>query len=481
MEKLVTDNRKTIVMTTKIFRKRFLILIYVFILIAYAPHIGRILHSDDFFRIQDSSVLDKAYFKTLLFDNRSDSFYRPLNHLSFGITYYFFGLHALPYGLFNLFLLLGSVFLLFRILMILFRSSVFASLVTFSWLLNIKLVYIVLLWAVGRTTGLYVFFLLLAAYFTLKAQKSHSIFWLTLTVLGTFLSILSKESAVVGPILILLLVFSQLIQKESFRGKQLLWLAIAFILVYWSYFYLRSISHAMTPETAPSFYKLTFSPQDIVYHLYSYIERSLTLSALLIPAFYLKKWRLHQQRRIIGKRLLWYHSVSIGFLLFCISIAPMVVISTKSNLYAFFPSIFVVGVMVSLLIYNRRWPCRRHDLKEILIMMIVLGVIITPIAWEQELGWIHRNEHIYKWSWTIYNHIKEHKPSEIVLLHNPDLVELKQKDFIYLDIGLSLLMQQHVSIVNNPQPQKNNEWTFEIIPEIDSERKGKIRYIKTKQ
>jgi hypothetical protein len=465
-------------MTTTTYKKLSIIVCFGFILLAhFLCYTGEILHEDDFSRIVDNSVLNKTYFQELLFNNKSDGFYRPLNHVSFGITYYLFGLNALPYALFNLFLLFGCVWLVFYILDTLSHSSVFASLITFGWLLNIKLIFPVLSWAVGRTTSMYTFFLLLALFFTLKARKSHRILWLMLTVLCTFLAMLSKESAVVGPIFVLLLVGFDIRRNQYFTIKHFLLLMITFSIVYLIYFSLRSNSQAMTMATAPSYYKISFSLKTILRHLHAFIERSLIFSALLIPAFFLRqiaKRPTVARNRTHREHVSWYWTVVCGFLLFSLAIAPMVAVPSKSNLYGFFPSIFIVGTMVTLLSYSRQWPNSRQELTRLLIMMIVLSFIVAPVGWIRGQE-IKERAYIYDWSQEIYTVIRDDKPEEIEIRYNPSAITLRPVDFDYLTMTMNLRMQQPITLLINPDTESKNKWSFEILPAEESRIKGRIK------
>ena len=137
----------------------------------YAPITGHTLYTDDFSRIADNADLSGDYFATLLTDNRSDGFYRPLNHLSFGLTYRLFGLNSYAYGALNLALLVGTALLLAAIVSDLLDERRAGLLAALLWLSTAKPLAAALTWAVGRTTGLYAFFAMLGIWCVLQVRS----------------------------------------------------------------------------------------------------------------------------------------------------------------------------------------------------------------------------------------------------------------------------------------------------------------------
>jgi hypothetical protein len=151
----------------------FIAMIVLAVAVIYLPIVGHNLHSDDFQRLADNSSLSANYFKTILTDNKSDGFYRPLNHLTFGLTYHLFGLNPYPYGVFNFLLVLGTCLLMFQIASRLTKDTLFAAVLVIAWLANVEVVASALTWAVGRTTGMEVLFGLLAIQFILMTETRN--------------------------------------------------------------------------------------------------------------------------------------------------------------------------------------------------------------------------------------------------------------------------------------------------------------------
>jgi hypothetical protein len=327
---------------------------------------------------------------------------------------------------------------------------------------------------------MYTFFLLLAVFCTLKARISSRLVWLTLMVACTFLAMLSKESAVVGPVFVLLLIGFDVRRNRHFTVKHLLSLMVVFGIVYIAYFSLRAHSQAMTMTTAPSYYKISFSLKTIFRHLRAFIERSLIFSALLIPAFFIRQVVQHRpvvRKHTHEKLVSWYWILAVGFLLFCLAIAPTVAVPAKSNLYGFFPSMFIVGTMVALLSYSRQWPNSRQERKTLLIIMVILGVIVAPVGWMRGQE-VKEHAYIYDWSKVIAESIGSDSPQEILIHYDPSAITLQPVDFDYLTMAVSLRIKQPVALVINPHTKNtNNIWNFEILPAEGSRIKGKIKLI----
>ena len=451
-------------MKTRTYRRLFLALCVAFVLVSRYPcYTGDILRTDDFFRVADNARLDAAYFRTVLLDNRSDSFYRPLNQFTFGLTHRFFDFRPLPYALFNLLLLLGCVWALFNVLLALSRSAVFASVSTFGWLLNVEPIHAVLSWGVGRTASLYTLFVLLALGCALRARRSHPAPWLAASMACLFLALLSKESAVTGPVLVLALMGAEVARGGILRRRHLLGAAAAAALVYGAYFALRSASHAMTPATAPAFYQLDFSPAVLARNLAGYLSRSLLYSALLIPAFFLLPRTADAPSRRRPPRVPRGRAVAVGLLLFVVAVAPELAVPSRSSLYAFFPSVFVTATLAALLAGSGRWPARRSGLKGLLAMMAAVGLVVAPIAWARGSS-VDRGGAIYRWSRAIADQVARDRDPVVALRYAPGVVELKPKNLELLRMGVSLILRRPATIEANPRQESPRSWKFELRP-----------------
>jgi hypothetical protein len=453
------------------YRRLFLALCALFLLVSRYPcYTGDILRTDDFSRVADNAQLDAAYFRTLLLDNRSDGFYRPLNHLSFGLTHHFFDFRPLPYALFNLLLVLGCVWVLFHVLLGLSRSAVFASLGAFGWLLNVEPIHAVLSWGVGRTAALYTLFVLLALGCVLRARRSRPAAWLAAAMACLFLALLAKESAVTGPVLVLMLIGVETARGGALRRRHLIGAAVAAALVYGVYFALRSASQAMTPATAPVYYRLDFSPAVLARNFAGYLSRSLLYSALLVPAFFLRP-RPATPTHPAPARVSRGRAVAVGLLLFALTVAPELAVPSRSSLYAFFPSAFVTATLAALLAGSGRWPRRRSELRGLLVMLAVVGALVAPIAWGRGAS-VARGGTVYRWSRAIADRVALDRHPVVALRYDPAAVELSAKNLDLVRMGVGLMLRRPVTIEANPQRPPPRSWTFELFPGRGGEQPG---------
>ncbi len=461
------------------FRPR-MVLIAILILttvMVYLPITGHTLKTDDFSRIQDNSHLSADYFRTLFSDNKSDGFFRPLNHLSFGLTYHFFGMNPRAYGALNFLLLLGSVYFLFRVVEHLSSDSFFAWLLVIGWLANVKLVSSVLTWAVGRTTAMYAFFLLCAIFSLIKTPKWNVWLCISLSSLCTLLALFSKESAVVAFPLLMATLMWQKRTTDRITYQHIAGLAVTLMAAYGLYFFLRHQSLAMTPSEAPSYYKWNISPLFLLNNARGYLERSLILSIVVIPAF----WAIMPRNPREQSALLLSRKFQVAFWLlgFIITIGPMLPVPSKSNLYAYFPSIFVVGALVTLCKSTSRWPDVNHlPVKRILFVTILILGLALPVSWVRGLASYRHNRHVLDWSRTISSTLKsEHAKTIVINFDTQEFTQTKLSplDFTFLEMSLHL-HGVNVRVVTNPQHPASDWPTFDLIQYPDHERIGRLLY-----
>lgn len=463
-------------MTTRQYRALSILVCLLFVLVVYGWHTGRMIYSDDFSRIQDNSSLNADYFKKLMVDNKSDGFYRPLNHLTFGLTYYLFGIDARAYGYFNLAILMGTCWVLYQVVERLTSSTVFASLTVFGWLLNVKLVSATLLWAVGRCDGMYALFLLVASLLSLKAVGSSRCYiYLCLSALSVFLAMLAKENAIVGPILAMAIFLGASIRRRQFRLKPLLYFGIWMAFFTAVYLILRAHSGAMTPHDAPSYYRLHWSLPVVMSHIRFYIDRSLILSALIVPAVALV-FLAERARRRRRAGTTWAKVAAIviaGMSMFLIAASPILALPRWGDLYGYFPSIFVVGMMVALLSQSRIWPAHRRDLPLLLASMIILSLAVAPIILAKGRREVEKNRYVYEWCRSVKAQLRGEDPVRVVMLKNPTewaAAGLTDVDFTYFHMGVMLMLKKPVIVaVRNDQDEHGargaNDCIFEFMPD----------------
>jgi hypothetical protein len=431
------------------FRRISLGICVAYILLAYGPFAGCILHTDDFTRIDDNKSLSASYFEELLFDNKSDSFYRPINHLTFALTYHFFGLNARAYGMLNLLLLMASSLLLYLIAEDILRSSTFAALLTFGWLLTFKPIMATQIWAVGRTSGLYVFFLLLAL-FLIRVQKRG---WLAIGATAFLAALLSKESAVAGFILLPLL---------APRNRRLATIGMV-TTVCISYMVLRHASDAATQSNISSYYLYEIDIMFAVTRFLEYLERAAVFAVLLVPAMIIA---CHHDRRPIGVRRTTLR-VGAAFALFGIALGPMLLIPSRSNLYAFLPSVFFVAALIYLIHGCGFWPRRTSQRKSVLMVMIVVGLISLPVIWNFGRRINRNNGLVYSWATQV---IGDATPETLgIILVGDSFKNTQDSQFLRLAIPLGLHRPATIQIVKKP-PAKISQDT--LLYQIEDRESG---------
>ena len=337
----------------------------------YREGAGKMLYSDDFHRINDNLVLNSHYFRTLFTDTRSDSFYRPINHLSFGITHHFFGLDARVYGATNLALGIGCIAFGFLFLRRFLESDCLALCTVWGWLLAYKPFVTATTWAVGRTTLLYVLFLVIALV-TLQYNIRGRLVFVPLLYL---LSLMSKESAVVG--LAILPLFSRDPPKLVFAQLSGLIICLCF------YMYLRAQAGGIGQSDAPVYYQYNYSVTYAITRGLEYIERllpGLAASVIALP------FALHPRNRVEPVR--WATACLLAFVA-AVCISPMLLIPSRSGLYAICPGIFLAASIATI-----HKGARSH--KAIITALCVATAIVFPISCNLQRKAVERNGIVYR-------------------------------------------------------------------------------------
>jgi hypothetical protein len=430
------------------------LLIAVMLLVVYLPITGHLLRTDDLSRINDNRQLTVDYFGDLFLDNKSDGFYRPLNHLSFGLTYRLFGMNPWPYGLFNLLLLAGSAVLLFRIGEILSGDSLFALLVTAGWLANAKVISATLIWAVGRTTGLQFLFSLLALYTALKIPRRRAAIRIGLSGLFLVLALLSKESAVMAGPFILVVVWHRRRTTDTVKTAHLAALALLYLGVLLLYCWLRRESNAMGVMTAPDYYRMTLSPANLFHNLAGYLERSLLFSVILLPAL---GWALAGTDRGRGIPARRRVIQLFGWLLcFLLALAPTILLPLRSSLYVYGPSVFVVGALVWFWKTSPRWPADRRVGGRIVAVLALLVIVSIPVAWGIGRQEVQLHGHTMDWARVIDRAMADRPASAAVIRYDETEfagTRLTERDFHFLGLALDLMGRPIRILVNPHRPE----------------------------
>jgi hypothetical protein len=345
---------------------------FVVFLAVYLPAAGHGFISDDFGWLMHNRINTLSDLWRIL---RSDNgFYRPVVALSFAASQLAFGLHARAYGMTNVMLaaLCGaSVYLLCRALQLPRGAATFASAL---WLLNLHGVNMAILWISGRTA-----LLATAAAVSCAAAllSGRSLLASTLLTVAVF----SREDAALLPLVIAgwLYLFRR---HVDFRWQ---WLLISVAIVA-AYFAVRSTTNAMTPATAPSYYRFTVEPRVLIRNMAEYADRTSTLS---VATLLLLGVVLRPRSFALDSRSLAYVAAGVAwagtFLL------PALLLPVRSSLYACLPA---AGICVATAAVAARWwevsaPERR---RHALIGAVIVPALLAPVYYSRTDRWVRMAE-----------------------------------------------------------------------------------------
>jgi tetratricopeptide (TPR) repeat protein len=155
--------------------------------------------------IRNALNLPAAFTNDLYFGVTSGSnFYRPMQTISFMLDYYFWQLNPWGYHLTNIVLQIGVAFLVFLLLFILFDSLPISIAAAAMFALN-PLHTEAVTYISGRAEMLMGFFVILSLLFFIKSQqrdKGPGVLFFLLSLFSFILALLSKEVAIVFPLII---------------------------------------------------------------------------------------------------------------------------------------------------------------------------------------------------------------------------------------------------------------------------------------
>ena len=334
---------------------------FVVFALVYAPAAGRGFISDDYRWILESRIRTAGDLPRLFSD--TTGFYRPVVSLSFALNERIGGTNARVYGWFNLILaVLSSLSIgcLVRLVGMPRGASWFAAAV---WLLNFHGINMAVLWISGRTALLLVLFSTLAAIAVLRGRR-----WLAAVL--TLAAMLSKEEAVLLPVTLIILA------ELMWPATQITWrtrLQLLGILAIPAamYFALRSGSDAMTPTTAPPFYRFTFEPAVVGRNILEYLDRGATLAVAclaIILAVVRGRPRLSDlETRVTFVGLTWF---VVGYMI-------TVFLPVRSSLYACFPA--AGAAITSAAVASAIWRAASDKQHQVLISAaIVIPLMLIP-------------------------------------------------------------------------------------------------------
>ena len=347
--------------STLTFGRAFIWLV-ICILLTYAPDIGRGFVADDFGWISFSRIDSVAGAWTLLVEG-APGFYRPIVALSFGVNELLFGMSPAGYALTNLAMAFAIVIGLVWLGTSLRLPAVAGVFGAGLWVLNFHGISSALIWISGRTSLLTTLF---AVFGAVALVRGRSIWagWLT------FASLMSKEEPILLPVIFALWLWID--RRPLGAIVQSTWPSFVAL---GAYLALRARTDAFTPATAPSFYRLSASPDVILPNALSYLDRSMTFTAAvlllgLIAFGRLRATPLETEWRTAAKGAVW---LVLGF-------AVTILIPVRSSLYVVFPTVgsALIGMSAGAWLWRSIPEPRRRPA---LAAILVLPLLLLPIHW----------------------------------------------------------------------------------------------------
>jgi hypothetical protein len=332
------------------------------VLLTYGPSIGRGFVADDFGWIYFSRIDRLATVWRLLVDG-APGFYRPMVALSFGFDELLYGLNPAGYAITNLAMAFAIVAGIVWLGVSLRLSPVAAVFGAGLWILNFHGISTALLWISGRTSLLTTMFAVFGAVAVVRG-RSLAAGWLTLA------SLMSKEEPVMLPLVFTLWLWID--RRPILAIVRATWPSFAALAVYLA---LRARTDAFTPATAPSFYRLSASPEVLLPNALSYLDRSLTFTAAVLVLGLLAFGRvrsrlLESERQAALKGAVW---LVLGF-------GVTIMIPVRSSLYVVLPTVgaALIGMAAGSWLW-RAIPASRHRPAAAAVM--VLPILVLPIHW----------------------------------------------------------------------------------------------------
>jgi hypothetical protein len=252
----------------------------------------------------------------------SGYFFRPLVTASFAADFALHGIASRGYGVTNLLLCLGCAGAICWLFLELGLGPVAVAAGVLAWLLNPHGIGMALLWISGRTSLLMTLCSTLSIVAFLGKQRA-------IGALLLLAALLAKEDAVAVPLLVVACAYAAGRLERREIALALSWMAAAVV----AYAALRLRTSAMTPATAPWYYRLLTSPWAIAINGLSYVDRAGTGAALITlgaAAIYRSRPAAIPRRdRLFALAALW----------FVAGLAITVRVPVRSDLYAVFPSV----------------------------------------------------------------------------------------------------------------------------------------------
>jgi hypothetical protein len=375
--------------------------------LAYALDCGQGFIKDDY-RWISTSQLRGWPDVCRLFTSAPMGFYRPLVSLSFGLNEWMSGLNPLPYGLTNLALVLvtaGMIAALARRLGLSWGAALFGAGV---WVFNFHGINMAVLWISGRTSLLGTLWAVAAAW--AFAGKR----FLVAGVLSA-MALFSKEEPILLPVV---LASWTLIDHRTSGPTQIGHTLRAMVRAAWPscaagvlYLAVRVSTDALTPGTAPVFYRLSIDA--IGSNWLQYLDRALTFptALLVLGMFAVTRRDFHLtplERSIVMKGSVW---LVLGF-------ALTIMVPVRSSLYVCLPS--VGSALVAAAVGSAEWRAMRR--RPVIVAALLVGPLALLPVYRARNSRLRNEARLAAESLdTIARRVSVNRPSRLVVYDDPSV------------------------------------------------------------
>ena len=404
------------------------LLLSALIIICYANSLSGPFLWDDLRTVVENPVIRGTeniplVFQTSVFGTPMDAtkFYRPLVTLSLFINYTIGGLNPLNYHITNILLHIANTLLVFAILKRLKLTETRALIVSTLFAIHPMGIEVVT-FVSGRSDALASCFMLLCIFAFLKSSKNWK--WLMLSAASFLCALLSKESAVITPAILLLIV----LLFEQQRSKPKIITAISCILLAVCYTTLR-----ITAATGAIHGALSLIAESTLW------ERILTLPAILFTyaRILLWPWPLHMEYHFVtqsilapsvlffiaflmlgtayyilrrseeAKKLRSYYLFWLAWI--ALTLAPVLHIplaqtSTVREHWLYLPSIGAFVLLTGLPVW------KKLSQKSLMIMLTVIILILGGTTIDRNLDWLDPVR--------LYEHDLQYEPQSFLMWNN---------------------------------------------------------------
>ncbi len=406
-----------------------LLIILAFGIAAYANSFSnQFLYDDEHYIQRNTYIKDFSHLKDIFTKNvgagafRLDNFYRPIQLSAYSIVYHISGVNVFGYHLLNLLLHLGNAILIYFFILALFEKKEISFIC--SLLFTVHPVHTeAITYMNGTADPLAMFFGLLSLFLYLRANERINYYILSLICFT--IALLSKETIIILPFLIILL---DLYKRESLRKKCLNY--TPYFMLMGCYILLRATIFNFTKSlnlfTEPNLYT-----QNLHYRIFTFLASLVEYYKLLLAPINLQYDRkmvvfvsLFTPQVFISLILLLifvyfaYCSFKsnrialLGFIWFFISLAPVSGVVPINGFcmehWLYLPSIgFLIVLSYLMAKLNKNISLAflgklRLSIKLYLPFLLLIAIIFSYRTIERNKDW--------KDPITFYNKILEHNP-----------------------------------------------------------------------